>query len=289
MVSLIEIIKVEQALLDSPKANGLYSYLQGKEIILPIGEVSKADSMYYTLLKALSKNNSSAFTIAYNELSERELLTDQPIIYDNYLIFLLLIGLKKFNLSDKWIKELLHLRNTPNEPERTITTSFQNLLNNNYLTTDGAPSIILVALIKISKNEINETIVRNSFKSNNNLSHLLGKDLFIASIYLFSQNYIISVSIGNEAIQLKGFKAIFLKRINLLANLFYGLIVLTIIVTWFYLIRQFPNIKDLANDLGILLQIIGFGLLAYLLNKIKSQLTRLFKLFFGYPDEKTNL
>lgn len=282
MVSLSDKITIEKSLRESPKAFALFSYLNGTEINIPNSEYSETDRIYYSMLDSLIKNKDNSFKQTYEGLSQRKVLKEQPIIYDNYLLFVLINGVIKFGLNSDWIRFVINLRDTLNEPEKSITTAFINLLNRNYLSTEGIVGIILAALIKQEEKELNTTIIKNSFQSNRNIIQYLEKDLFITSIYLFTNDYIISISISEEGIQLREFEAIFLKRVALIQNVIYVLILSLLVVIWFYLISRYPQVKELANNLGILLQIIGVGLLAFGLNKIKSLFGKLIKIFFGY-------
>ena len=220
MVSVNEKIQIQASLKDSPKAFAFLCYLTGKEINIPQIDQSETDKTYYLMLGALEKNNYKLFKNCYEDLSERKVLKEQPIIYDNYFLFVLINGIKKFNLNDEWIRSLINLRDTNNEPERSITSSFLNLLNKNYLTTDGISSIILASLTKDDQNELSSTLIRNSFESNKHITIYLEKDLFLVSIYLYTNDYIISISIGDDAIKLKKFESTFLTRINFLPESF---------------------------------------------------------------------
>jgi len=281
MVPLNEKILLDQLLLESPKAFALFSYLSGKEINTPQDGCSETDRTYYSMLNALRTSNKNLFKQCYDDLSQRRVLKELPIIYDNYLLFVLITGVTKFNLNGDWIKSVIVLRDTNNEPEKAITASFNHLLNKNYLTTEGIPSIILATLIK-QEGEINTTILRNSFEANKGIGQYLERDLFLTSIYLYTSDYIISISIGQDGIDLKKFEGSFLRKIGLLQNLLYVFILILLVLLWFYLVKHYPQIKELANTLGILLQLIGIGLLAFGLNKIKSLFGKLLKLFFGY-------
>ena len=55
-----------------------------------------------------------------------------------------------------------------------------------------------------------------------------------------------------------------------------------LVTIWFYLVKKYPQVKEVANTVGILLQLVGIGFLAVGLNKIKSKFGSLLKWFFGY-------
>jgi hypothetical protein len=284
MVSIDERITVEGSIRQSSKANAFLSFLQGVNVTPEKGELNEVEKTYYSLLDSLFKNNSLKFRQEYDELSKRKVVEEQPIIYDNFLLFVLVIGVIKFETSSEWLKSVIKLRTTQNEPEKLITSSFINLLDNNIHTTDGIPSIILAALAKAEKQEVALSVIRNSFEANNKVGMFLKKDLFLACIYLYTSHYIISVSIDDRIVKLKAFELTFNKRVKLLQNIIYFLILVFIVAVWFYLIRRYPKVKELANDLGILLQIIGIGLLALGLTKAKDFFGKFIKIFFGYRE-----
>ncbi|RZK26212.1 MAG: hypothetical protein EOO43_03470 [Flavobacterium sp.] len=282
MVSIDEIIPTERAIHSSPKANALFSFLFGETFIPPVDELNEGEKVYFSLLDALVNNQSSKFLAQYNELNKRQIVEDQPLVYDNYLLFVLLIGIMKFNTSKHWLKSVLSLRKTQNEPEKSITISFINLIENNLLSTDGIPSILLAACLKSDKKDLDTFLIRNSFEANRRIVPYIEKDLFLACIVTFTYNYIVSVSITEDAVKLRKFEKTFLKRVLLLQNIIYGLILVIIAIVWFYLISRYPKVKEFANDLGALLQLIGIGILAVGLNMIKNKFGSMIKVFFGY-------
>jgi len=286
MVSVEEKITIEQTIRNSPKAFALFCYLNNYELVIPTIEVSETDHIYYSALQSLPKTNKNSFQNLYQELSKRQVVADQPIIYDNYLLFVLITGLLKFSLDNSWLLSVLKLRGTANEPERSISLSFLNLLHKNNLNTEGFSSITLAGLIKSNEVTVDLTLVQNAFQSNRILSTYIERDLFLASVYLFTNDYIILASISEERIAVKKFESVFLKRVGVLENLLYVFIVVLLFIIWYYLINRYPDIRQWATDTGSLLQLIGIGLFAFILNKIKFLFGKAIKLFFGYRVKK---
>ena len=90
MVSIDQQIGIEKALVDSPKAHGLYTFLEGQKIIPKDEEASETDRIFYTIVEALKRNDRSAFERTVKSVSERKFTDQSPLLYDNYLIFVLI-------------------------------------------------------------------------------------------------------------------------------------------------------------------------------------------------------
>lgn len=288
MVPLDKKISIENSLMASPKANALLAYLNTQKVIIPNDDLTEGENNYYGLLDALRRNDKKGFNKIYDEQSKRKLVGDQPFIYDNFMLFTIIVGIIKFNLNDDWIRSVLSLRTTANNPENLITSSFLNILSQNYLSTGGIPSIVLAGLVKSKDELLSSTLVKNSFESNNQISNFLERDLFLSCIYLFTSKYIISISIGEDSVQLKKFESTFLKRVELLQNFMYAAIVIGLFAAWFFLIKHNPKIKDIVNDVDLLLQLLGIGFFAVLLNFIKKRFGDAIKSFFGYFSKSIN-
>lgn len=282
MVSVDETIRFEEALRESPKASAFNSYLQGREVDIHSTTLTEADKIYYSMLTDLSRGKKDSFKVIYEDLAQRKLLKEQPLIYDNFFLFILITGVLKFNLSKDWVKNVLALRETSNEPEKSITISFVNLVNENFLSTEGITPIVLCSLVKQNSRTIDAAILRNAYEGIKQLRLYAGRDLFLASIHQCSYEYIIAVAITDEAINLKNFEITFLKRIRLLQNVFYIVAFLVLLSIWLYLTQRYPKLKDYTNTLNLFLTLFGTGLLALGLNKLKFYFGKSAKHFFGY-------
>ena len=67
-----------------------------------------------------------------------------PFVNDDFLLFSMLIGVKKFNLSKEWIENVLQARKCTSDDCNQSLITFKNILLGNYNSLDNHFGIILV-------------------------------------------------------------------------------------------------------------------------------------------------
>lgn len=284
MVPVEEKCAISKIIESNTKSSAFSKFLNNEAIEDNIENISPKE--YVKILKAISANNSNDFNKHFEEYTKRSLDKESPFIYDNYLIFALIVGALRFNIKNDWLQKLLALREQNlNEPERSITVSFKNLINSNILTQDGFQSIILSGLVLINKASINATLIKNVIMSNSNLIRVATKDAFLGSILLFSERHIAILASSEENVQLKEFEERFLKRVSILQNAIYSLVVGVLILLWFLIVKNEPQVEKYANTLNAFLGLFGFAFVWF--NKaIRKSIGALLFFLLGYKNKK---
>jgi hypothetical protein len=87
--------------------------------------------------QAIVTDDKSAFESAVEELESRKVRTDSDWVLDDFLLFVLLVGAKKFNVGDELCKSML----SPRRPTNELDTKFNNVmrsLSQDALAIEGA-------------------------------------------------------------------------------------------------------------------------------------------------------
>lgn len=269
------------------KTKLFYEFVQENKLEFGLLEFdNSSDNSFCTFIKSISDNNSQLFNIQYLEFSKRKPSEDNcPWLFDDYLIFILIIGIIKFKTEKTWILDVLDKRSSKNSELSKINTTFFNILNEDYNSKSNFFELIFVfqeiCNIPISPIEdINPLYER--LISNNKLFET--RSDFLKIVRLRSIDIIIlkkELPNSLEITNLKRFKTIFLRRINIISNVVYISLVISLIfvIYSFYLKSKFN--QDIINVISAISGIIGLGLLVFM--KWVSKQIEFFLLFaLGY-------
>ncbi|MDR2910561.1 MAG: hypothetical protein LBV47_04235 [Bacteroidales bacterium] len=289
MVSLEEQMTYIQRIEANPKLSAFKNLLSGQPVICPDDnkKISETEQIYYEIASAIQSNDKEKFTEYYNKKNKSNPSRDnpQPFVHDDFLIFGLIVGIAKFNYDKKWIKSVISAR-TKND----ITTTFENILGNNFNHSENNKSIILMYLHLISQSEISDRLINQTFENINRNSQLFqNKNDFVIISSLISYNKIIglkTLSESNEILLLKSFEVKFTDRIKILAWFIQTVILILFLYGVLILISIKPEIKDFFDNIGsifTLLGIIGISQIGNVSKWLKNQFIELFMRLLGYP------
>jgi hypothetical protein len=285
MVSLVEKITYLKEFEDKPKIQGFIQLLNGKNYKSFVPDQSGNDELYYSLLNALITQNKTAFIEAYDDISKRVPNSDSVWITENFLIFILILGVVKFQIDKEWINGVLTLRDSRNETFQKTNQTFKNLLSENFTNTDAVTEIVIVFLDFQNLPQLHKELLDKTYLHLSNQTNLLDQhNDFLTVISLRSFDIIVTTKDtpdASEIVEIRAFRSEFLKRIEILNNVLYGVLILTVIVLMYKAYKENPTFKYFLNDLGVILSIIGVALLAGF-NKIRQWMKILLLKGFGY-------
>ena len=216
MVSLKNKLAYINRINESPKLMAFHDLLLEKNIPANSDcKIQEADELFFGVIYSIQKNDKAAFERFYNKKSKSNPSKDSasPFVNDDFLIFCLIIGITKFDIDKGWIKNIVSLRN-----KNAFTITFDNILSQNYLSTNNLPEIILIFFYFYKQTLITNDLLNRSYNSiteNLNLFESRSDFHIICSIRAF--DLIITqkqVSDSEEYKILKDFDFIFLKRIK---------------------------------------------------------------------------
>ena len=283
MVSLIDKLAARANHVDKPKVDKFIQLIEGSSNVETGEPGNNTDKVYFLLVTALSKNEQSTFEKVYSDFSKRRPSKDSPWLSDNFMVLVLILGISRYNIDQEWISQVLSQRDGQNQYFQAINQTFKSLLTYNYQNTDNVTEIVIVFLDFLNRPQLPHAILNETFqKLSTNPKLLQNRDDFLIVLSLRAHDVIVLTKDTPDAIEaanLKTFKALFLKRIDITRNVIYGLILLMILYFALKYYRNYEGIKDYVNDLGAIFQVGGFALLAgfqWVRKKLRIALLALF-------------
>jgi len=206
-------------------------------------------------------------------------------LYDDFLLFVLIIGIYKFEIDKSWMLYVIGKRVSTNNEIKQVNTSFNNILIENYNSKDNLFELIFVfqeinnfPIMPIE--EINPLYRR--LVSDNTLFET--RSDFLKIVRLRSIDIIIlkkELPNSIEITRLKQFKIIFFNRINLVSKIVYALLVICLIYCIYMFYSKSKSNQDIINTISAISGIIGLGLILFM-KWISKQIRSLILLVFGY-------
>lgn len=285
MVSLEQRLLFKDRIKNTPKIDFFYKFLFNEDIILlSSSELSSIDRVYYSLLFFLKNDNIEDFKSSYNEFSRREPTEDSTWINDDWLIFLLILGVCKYNINRQWLISAISLRKTSNIQQKRINLTLINILNSNLQVVENIEKIVIVfqhmTNLPITIENLNQFYINIEKECT---SALYEHNYFIWCLSIKSLEIILiqkEIPPYNQLTLLKEFEQEFIKKTKVLINNF--LLIIGLILGGLIVYYGFINPNDFEiwqNILGAL-GLGGGGLLS--LRKVKGCLNKIILKYFGY-------
>ena len=284
MVSLEDRVEYQKRVNNSPKLKYLSQFLLGKVLSIP-DEVtfSETDNIYVGALESIQKGKRKDFEHFYSKKSKSN-PTDEfqsPFVSDDFLIFSLIVGIVKFGIDKEWITRILSLRK-----RSSITSTFENLLTENYYSKSNQPEIIFSFLNIIDSSKVTTELLDSMYDSiKDNDSLFDGKNDFLTICSLHAYNELIKMRGGDETILLKSFKNKFLKRIKVLTWCVSTLVLFAVLMGLIKLLSFVPEIKVFLDDYDPFFGVLGLSLLGNTVTMFRKSVFNLLLKIFGFPVE----
>jgi hypothetical protein len=248
--------------------------------------LNETDRIYFDLISAISQQSKNKFDKPYQLITKRlpDKNSNAPFIHNDYLIYVLIIGVLLFKHDRQWITHILSIRS-----KNAVTQSFQHILAENYYNKLDESQLTYCALLFIDNSRITNELQNSTydhlthrpalFSENNDLLILCGLQAY--------DEIIKSREIGDDASlkRLQHFETLFLKRINIFSNIIYNLLLLTLFYNLWILLTTSSSAKDQINNIGLLFSLAGTGL-ANLLRFVPRYLTTTLAKILGYRYTK---
>lgn len=251
------------------KTKLFHDFIIEKKLDLSITHSSSTiEKIFASFIKSVSDNKKSDFIDIYSEFSKRKPSDDSPWIYDNYLIFIIVIGIIQFELDKAWILETLKIRQGTNVELKEINTTFVNILKENYSSTDNLFEIIFLfqELVNIPLSPVEElNQLYENLVSNPDL--LIVRDDFLKLIRIRVIDIIIlkkELPNTKEISSLKSFKGTFLKRVKILSKVINLVFIISLILGIILIRSKSKENQDFIDLMSLVLGVMGVGLIAFL-------------------------
>jgi len=278
MVPIEERISYLNKIQNIPKIQLFFDLLNGKHDNVNIVDI---DIAYSGFIDSLSKNNEEEFKKSYNDFSRKKPSNESLWINDDFLIFVLILGIVRYKIDRKWIKEAVSIRTTQKSEHLSINKTFSNILDDNFQSNDNLYEIIIVFQnflnISISVEHLDDLYSKIS----NNINLFSSKNDFLVCLSLKAIDIIItskSLPDNKEIANLRNFASLFQKRVNTISMVIYVLILFAIIILMFVFWEKYAAF---LNNISLVFGLLGVGLLAFI-KWIQEKINNLLLSILGY-------
>jgi hypothetical protein len=261
MVFVEERQKFLANIAELPKQNALFCLLFEESFYQKKDGLAETDSIYYYSVQAIKYESKNEFNTQYAKISKRKVSkgTVAPFVHDDFLIFILILGVLKFELEKDWLLGVIRTR-----AKNAITKTFENLLTGNNQSNDNLPSLVLVSLYLLDNSQITDKLLVEAYNSITNNKQIC-KDDFIRIVNYRAFDLIIQFKFPkdiDEMHKLLGFEKRFKKRIKVFSWVIYNLMLLAILYISYVVLQGLSeDLKSKINDVGVIMTIGGLGIL----------------------------
>jgi hypothetical protein len=272
--------------IKNEKLLAFYSLLQLLKFKYSSTDLSEIDEIYFRIINSVIKNNRKDFKDCYKVISKRIPTENSPFIHNDLLIFSIILAVSIFKEDRSWIKMVVRKR-----AKSSISTTFENILNENYQSNSNVQEIITVFLYLTKEDKLTSDILESTYKSilnNTNLFENKNDFHIIISLKAFESILSLIKEFPNreEHNFLKSFEIRFKKRIKTFSSFIYSAILLLGVYYLYELVSLNKDVKDFLDNLNAVLGILGYlaisgGLFAAFRKKFELIILKL----FGY-DKK---
>ncbi len=258
------------------KENDLFflkEYFWHKSVV----SITSESKTVHKLIFALAHNDISQIEEIIDDYSKREPNPQSAYINNDLITFLFVCIIQKFNLEKQWLINFIEQRKSEEEEKKSITKTFQNLLNDNFESKDNYFEIVIVykeilGTIQNNKNILNETYEKLSKKTFPfydsqflNLISLRAIDLII--LWKGLDDY-------TEFNNLKTFSQVFDNRVSILSKILSWICILFFLsLTIYFSYKLFfgtKEEKDLFSQIFSVLSLVGFSLIGIGRKKVET-------------------
>lgn len=261
MVSIEERISYLNKIQQIPKIKMFFDLLNGKDCVTKIVNV---DVAYTGFIDSISNNNEQKFKEFYNDFSRKKPSVESLWINDDFLIFVLILGIIRYKIDRTWIKGAISARTTQKSEHLSINKTFSNILDDNFQSNDNLYEIIIVLQdflnLAISTEQLDSLYNRIS----NNIDLYSSQNDFLVCLSMKAMDIII-ISKGlpdnKEIANMRKFVALFQNRVTRISKVIYILILFGIIILMFFFWEKY---EGLFNVVSIVFGLLGVGLLTFI-------------------------
>ncbi len=256
MVSIVERSSYLTELRKNSKVDCLFNFLFANS------PNEYSNDNFSQIIKCLEQNDKVKFNQIYKELNSREPSNHLPYVHDDFLLFSLILGGKKFGIDLSWVKRTLSVRSTTDVEGNLITISLKNIIDNNYKSQDNNFGIILSFEAILNQKYISWQERKLFYQE------IIRKKLPFYSSELLNllalKAYDIVILEGDESREskynmLSSFETSFLNRVDFLSKALHWILnsLLISVLLYFYVTK--PSFNSLLRDNSVVVSILGLG------------------------------
>ena len=261
MVSVEERILYLNKIQQIPKIKLFSDLLNGKHCI---DNITNIDTSYIGFIDSLSNNNEQKFKEIYNDFSRKKPSSESLWINDDFLIFVLILGIVHYRIDRTWIKGAINTRTTQKPEHLSINKTFSNILDDNFQSNENLYEIVIVF-----QNFLNFALSVEHFddlynRISSNINLFSSQNDFLVCLSIKAMDIIIvSKDLPNnkEIVNMRDFVALFQKRVRIISKVIYILILSVIIILMFVFWEKYT---EFLNAMSLVFGLLGVGLLTFI-------------------------
>jgi hypothetical protein len=207
-----------------------------------------AGELALNLLIAVKSLDKSMAEKYYSVFIKRQPTKESHWIYDNYVLFSIVCAVRKFNIDNQWIRNVIDISYSgADSTNKKIKDSFKNLLSGNYNANGDFHQISVVYQFLAKDEHYND-------KSINKMFHFL----WLKPFPFFEEDFLNIISLKAIEIgfmkkslltdvqyyQLNIFVPNFNTRANFIAKIFSRVIIVTLIIAVLFLLWKLDNSEE---------------------------------------------
>ena len=298
MVSIIARSEYMRQIETDEYSMALVSFFNGEELSKAESISSNANDLSKNALFALQAGDQSLFSDLYKEISRRKPNQNSEWVFNDILLFAIVLGVCKFKLSKDWVDSIMAIRLEHSQNEsKLVAQSFLDLLNENLDNKNNHKALMLVMRYLLDLPLGDKDYVDSIYEELTQKTFPYSKAPFLNLICLKALDVIV---LSKGLFDLERQKAVdeFIKRFNSRITLFATiiwvillLIVLSLSIGFLiYFINVNPQQAEIVSRVLTFLPFLGFGGLVipviHYRKKIVSFFKRPFFKFYNFNPEK---
>ncbi len=251
-------------------------------------ELNEMDQICFDIVKAIINESPADFDSTYRIISKKlpNKNSNAPFVHNDYLIFTLITGIVKFNLDKAWIKQILEVR-----ANNDTTKTLRNLIEGDYSSKQNLFSIVICFFNLTDPNKSNKDVLDIAYiQISDDLTLFQNNNDFIKLCSIAAYNSVIlsrtPIDTGDYD-ALKKIETVFFKRTKILSYVIYNAFLIGLFLAIYKMLIRYPEAREKANDLGLIIGILGVGIGNYI-TSARVGLENLLVKFFGYKPKKDN-
>ena len=229
-------------------------------------------------------DNKEDFIGLYEQLRRKKPSSASPWVNNDFLIFVLIVGIYRYSIDKEWIKNVLSQRHTCDDVQNKINSTLKNILVDNYNSTENLLEIVIVHN-KLSNKElqIQPKHTQSLYQKITNDTNLFsGKHSFLTCISMRAIELLIEnceISNYQDISNLRAFKRVFIKRVEIISKVI-CFILLSIIT--FLIISSVLKHYETWGKIGLIIGLISNGGLFVCWSLLNKIIRKCLLSLFGY-------
>lgn len=286
MVPLIQRSTYLDELRRNAKFDLFFQFLNGERASKTFQIESDIDEIFAGVIHSIWDNQADAFNKNLQNLATRTPKNTSPFVNDDLLIFVIIVGVKKFSVSIDPVVKILNAREGEDSEGKAVTKTLLNLVNGNYTSLENEFEVVIALEGLLLKNLVTAKEKIIFYRRVVNKRFPFHKSDFMNTVSLRAFDLMISQAdklFSGEYEVLDKFKMSFQKRAKIIARAVQITIMVLLSFGLYRLGTLIPSINSFFQNFEPIVGILGLSVLGNVIPAINNLFYRLILRFFKFP------